>query len=911
MGCISIQLAGIDEPPSLLKQTAQSSIKPANVFISYAHEDEALKDELMVHLAPLKRQGKVRSWQDWAIESGVNWDTEIVQQLSTAEIILLLISPDFLASDSCYSVEMQQAVQHHDEGTTCIIPIILKPVNWSATPFRKLQPLPEDARPITSWNDQDNAWLNVVEGIRRAVDSFPQNRLQSPFVLPQLDIATFTGRELELRRLEDLLITDRTFTGSKVAILTGLGGSGKSALACHFATIHRDKFPDGVIGLRVDGQDSQIIARELAQNCGEGIDPEDERDTATLMHDIFAHRQMLLILDDVNHTNSRDLLPGGQYCAVLVTTRDRSIYVPLEIPGNRVIDLSLLSIDAAREILRKFLGAERVQAESESVDRIIEMTGGLPLALQIVGSTLQRRRLGLSSYAESLQQVKTRLQRLQTRDDVALNVAAAFNLSLTLLDEAKVDLFACLSVCDEDEFSSQTAMAVGGLVDDVETQDLLDQLYQLSFLNKSDLNQYSFHPLIKIYANDLARQRGLWNIASERYARWKEEIKTNANTTFYNLFMTVSTDVVSVGSELEVTTNLNSTDSSNNGSGYLLEIPRDETLGSELNILLNASGLKLECDNTASLSLDINEIQLSSPIQTQTAHFRLTALRPGSTTIIAEIYRGDTFETTLETTIQVIGLEEATLLDTNIKTEPRPVSQPDLILQVQTLWNETASNFTFLYHLKSFRASSFLRSGISYQSRSLSSSWLQQVHNLLQTKLETLSDALPVNGRFHLTSLGQYLFQYLLPSDLQADICNLNRYQALTLQILVDRDAQFPWPLLHTGREFLAERFIIGHWLWDLNNTKHYEFPVGTINLAHYDAVEHPECWATLLAPPGAPPAFELTGGVLDDLASTEAMRGLHLLRISQSTADRERRDAPVPLEKTAEELTIDRKVRP
>ena len=379
----------------------------------------------------------------------------------------------------------------------------------------------------------------------------------------------------------------------------------------------------------------------------------------------------------------------------------------------------------------------------------------------------------------------------------------------------------------------------------------------------------------------------------------------------YELLMSVSTDTVSVGTELEVTINLNSLDSSKNVSTYLLEVPRNKAFGSELNILLNASGLKLESDNTASLPLDIDEIQFSSLSQTQTACFRLTALRPGSTTITAEIYQGDTFETTLETIIQVTGLEEATFLDTNIKTEPRPVSHPDLVLQVQTRWNETASACTFRYHLKSFRTAPFLRSGILYQSRLLSSSWLQQVYNLLQTELETLSTALPVNGRSHLTSLGQYLFQHLLPPDLQADLCNLNRYQALTLQILADQDAQFPWPLLHTGREFLAERFIIGNWLWVLNNTQPYEFPVGAVNLAHYSTVEHPEVWATLLEPPGAPSPLVLADGVLDDPVSIEAMRGLHLLRLGQSDTDASRQDFPIPLDEAIEEQSLDQKVRP
>jgi CHAT domain len=311
------------------------------------------------------------------------------------------------------------------------------------------------------------------------------------------------------------------------------------------------------------------------------------------------------------------------------------------------------------------------------------------------------------------------------------------------------------------------------------------------------------------------------------------------------------------------------------------------------------------------LPLDLGDLHSSPLSQTQSAQFRVIALRPGATTITAEIYRGDTFETMLEATIQVIGLEEATLLDSNIKAEPRPVSQPDLVLQVQTLWNETATTCTFCYQLRSFRATSFLSAGVSYQSPPLSGCWLTQVNNLLQTTLETISDSLPTDGRAHLTSLGKSLFKKLFPIDLQTDLRQLNRYQSHTLMILADQDAQFPWTLLHNGQEFLGERFIIGHWLWDLNNAQPYEFPVGAINLAHYANIEQPELWTTLLEPPGAPPASILTGGVLDDLADLDAMRGLHLLRIGQSTADAARQDAPVLLDAAIAEPDLAQKVRP
>lgn len=160
----------VSNPLTPQPQPAANS-EPLSVFISYSHRDEAFKDELVVHLANLKRQGKIKAWQDRDIEAGAEWDAEIKQQLESAEIILLLITPRFLASNYCFDLEMQRALQRHNEQTARVIPIIVKHCDWQDAPFSKLQVLPKDAKPVTKWDDQDEAFLNVVQGIRRAVES--------------------------------------------------------------------------------------------------------------------------------------------------------------------------------------------------------------------------------------------------------------------------------------------------------------------------------------------------------------------------------------------------------------------------------------------------------------------------------------------------------------------------------------------------------------------------------------------------------------------------------------------------------------------------------------------------------------------------------------------------------------------
>src|SRR5215470_15118354 len=129
-----------------------STIEPTRtfeIFYSYAHRDEYWRKKLEIHLSTLKRQGLITDWHDRNIGTGKEWAKEIDKHINTANIILLIISPDFIASDYCYSVEMQRALERHAAHEARVIPIILRPVNWEGTPMHKLQALPKNAKAIT------------------------------------------------------------------------------------------------------------------------------------------------------------------------------------------------------------------------------------------------------------------------------------------------------------------------------------------------------------------------------------------------------------------------------------------------------------------------------------------------------------------------------------------------------------------------------------------------------------------------------------------------------------------------------------------------------------------------------------------------------------------------------------------
>ena len=139
------------------------------LFYCYAHEDKLLRDELEKHLSWLRRRYQLTNWYDREILPGEEWEQAIDMHLDTANLILLLISSDFMNSDYCYGKEMRRALERHRAGTCRVIPILLRPTYWEDAPFSSLQLLPTDARPITRWSDRDEAFQDVVTEISRTI----------------------------------------------------------------------------------------------------------------------------------------------------------------------------------------------------------------------------------------------------------------------------------------------------------------------------------------------------------------------------------------------------------------------------------------------------------------------------------------------------------------------------------------------------------------------------------------------------------------------------------------------------------------------------------------------------------------------------------------------------------------------
>ena len=140
--------------------------KALSLFISYSHADEGVKTELIKHLEPLKKLSLIETWHDRKLKPGDEWEKVISKELEKADIILLLVSIDFINSKYCYDIELDKALERHEQKTAVVIPIIVRNCLWQFTPFAKIQALPKDAKAITSWPDKDEAMTHVVDGVR-------------------------------------------------------------------------------------------------------------------------------------------------------------------------------------------------------------------------------------------------------------------------------------------------------------------------------------------------------------------------------------------------------------------------------------------------------------------------------------------------------------------------------------------------------------------------------------------------------------------------------------------------------------------------------------------------------------------------------------------------------------------------
>jgi hypothetical protein len=413
-------------------------------------------------------------------------------------------------------------------------------------------------------------------------------------------------------------------------------------------------------------------------------------------------------------------------------------------------------------------------------------------------------------------------------------------------------------------------------------------------LTRREEGRYDLHPVDRAYALSRIPAGGYNDLGAEpvpftrtalraRAARYREQTRPPDDRLVYELSLVQTAGQVALGDALDVEVRLQPA-ATPGGGGYLIEAGSGEA---ELTVLLEAPGFLIEGQDAAVVSLDRRD-----GAEARTATYRLRALRPGESTISANVFRGSAFETTLRLVATVTGeAANPVRLGRRGLTRPRPIPADDLVLEVRTEWQAGSSSCVLAYRLTAPNPALGLDGGVEYRSDPLPAGWLRRIRGLLGAALAGTAGAPADDVRRRLVSFGQYLGQLLLPPGLGGELARLG--QARTLQLVADEDAWAPWELLHDGGAFLGERLVVGRWPDELGTAQPYEIPLGPVSLAYYHGVEHPGRWAALLQPSGAPPATTLPDGILRDLGETQSLHGLHLVRQARPD-DAGQRDAPV-----------------
>lgn len=375
------------------------------VFYSYSHKDEDLRDQLESHLSTLKREGVIKGWHDRRISAGQEWDGKIDEHLNSADIILLLVSSDFLASPYCYDIEVTHAMERHEAGDARVIPIILRSCDWTRTPFAKLQALPKDAKPVKKWEDTDDAFLDIAKGIRKAaVEVSSIRRLDSTATeevlsdeslhptparyIPDMLRVDFVHRKDSgggdiVERLKDELAPSK----KRLNALWGFGGVGKTAIAAEVARGLSEAFAQRVVWASADGRADFSLSTLLDEIATQLKQPDLRKLTLELkreqVRELVQEPPTLIVLDNFETIAPEEAKPCVEWlaqpalCAALITTRDK-------IEEARNFPLNPMLLDEARTLLQRLISQAHDPRAFANLDydRVIGTAEANPLVLQ-------------------------------------------------------------------------------------------------------------------------------------------------------------------------------------------------------------------------------------------------------------------------------------------------------------------------------------------------------------------------------------------------------------------------------------------------------------------------------------------------------------------------------------------------
>jgi hypothetical protein len=391
-------------------------VKGISIFFAYrpdARKDKNVFRALKKHLVSLIAEGRIRELYDSAVEMGKDWRRSIEAYISNADIIVLLVSAEFMASDFCREVEMKQALLRDGAGEARVLAICLHPFDWTGLPLDPLHQIPPDGKPISDWRDRDLALFEITKGIRKVVEELTSNfthvfwRARGPnfplIVLPYRLNPLFTGREDLLEKLHRNFILPGD---THIQALSGLGGMGKTQIAIEYAYRYEDEY-DSILWVNASSYD--LLCSDVLSLADQLYLPDtdriDERHVLVAVKRWLQRQQRwLLVLDDIDDFNLIDLIVPSQYSGhVLLTTRSQAtgtIARALTV-GPMTGDEGALFLLRRAKIVTELTTREDIPPpDYAQALSLVQALDGFPLALDQAGAYIEETRKKPAEYLE-------------------------------------------------------------------------------------------------------------------------------------------------------------------------------------------------------------------------------------------------------------------------------------------------------------------------------------------------------------------------------------------------------------------------------------------------------------------------------------------------------------------------------
>lgn len=379
------------------------------IVFSFVDEDLSTYQEIQKHLRVSQRAERFVCWSHRDVEAGQDWAERMRERLEIAPLVVILLSPDYLASDQHYEVEAGIALRRQKEGQAQVVPILVRSCNLTGTAFAPLQLVPADQHPISAQVRADETYREIAQYLHDVLQSLPpasaQQNLNQVWTVPYPRNTLFIGREAELSTIEATLRRGQHAAVGQTQALSGLGGIGKTQIALEYAYRHRQDYRY-IFWVLADTRDT--LSAHYSQLAEQLALPGSTQAELRYIVEIFkrwleTNQDWLLILDNADDLSIiPDFLPQSTAAGhVLLTTRS-------QVMGRLAerIDASKLGLNDGVTflLLRSGLsGRARATAsldpkEQEAAWQIVRELDGLPLALDQAGAYIEETSCGLSGY---------------------------------------------------------------------------------------------------------------------------------------------------------------------------------------------------------------------------------------------------------------------------------------------------------------------------------------------------------------------------------------------------------------------------------------------------------------------------------------------------------------------------------